>query len=533
MQKKANIIFMIMFILVLSLSYTSAGILSDFFGKTMGNAINHEEDKIKSINKNTNSNEEFNKIAEEPKLFRRIINNIFGQESRNQTIQEIEETNALREENLWIVSQDGSGEFDNIQDAIDNPNLEQGDRILVRSGIYEINNQITISGKINLTLEGENKYDTIIRSTNPNSNFALVISRPVSNPIPHGNIIIRNFNFQNFTKGNILVSGDFISSIGTSADYVQIENNIFDLASYSPNSNLIKDAGVFFEVTSHDTFIHNKFINVPGNLGHEAVLVNIAAFIYQHDYNTIKYNYFKSGEDSINFQLSDGEGNVVSNNYFAYGKITDGTSQIKNLPNYIFNNEFVGIEHLGVIIDTHVGMWHVPSSPIQMYHNNLYNYDWYLASLSGNYNDNYWDKYNESENDIYLLPSFLGQDIFDYLPSNEERGWLGEGGTIISFAKDEETAIVFTSFISSRNLEDLFGGYISMVDYIEELGTNKKFNPKNGEYTLDVLDSVHGYKIIPNEDFSFLFKGNYEIRDCLIAINGPKCDFSFNQESNL
>lgn len=74
---------------------------------------------------------------------------------------DIQISNARQE--TILVAQDGTGDYDNIQDAINE--LKTGSRIFIKEGTYDIKNRILIH-KSNIKIEGSG-YNTFIRSYEP------------------------------------------------------------------------------------------------------------------------------------------------------------------------------------------------------------------------------------------------------------------------------------------------------------------------------------------------------------------------------
>lgn len=120
------------------------------------------------------------------------------------------------ESKIWVVDDDGSGDFSTISEAINN--ATPGDNIIVRSGTYFEHLNVSIP----ITLVGEDPLTTIIDG---GGQSLLPIIR-----VNSSDVIIKNFTIQN-TASDFLVGG--FGVLISETENVTVENNIFSRTYYS------------------------------------------------------------------------------------------------------------------------------------------------------------------------------------------------------------------------------------------------------------------------------------------------------------
>jgi len=120
------------------------------------------------------------------------------------------------ESQIWVVDDDGSGDFSTISEAISNST--PGDNIMVRSGTYFEHLNVSIP----ITLVGEDPLTTIIDGGG--QRYLPIIF------INSSDVVIKNFTIQN-TASDFLVGGFGI--LVSETENVTVENNIFSRAYYS------------------------------------------------------------------------------------------------------------------------------------------------------------------------------------------------------------------------------------------------------------------------------------------------------------
>ena len=205
---------------------------------------------------------------------------------------------------IWIVSQDGSGDFKTIQEAILNDIVSAGDTILVRKGTYIENLVINKS----ISLVGENPDETIINSYTPTGIATISIEA--------NDVSITNFTI---TSGNLVSSAVSVLSYGKAIiSYNKIINNNDGITIALSSGNIIfanifegnKNTGISFYLSTNNTASGNTFKN------------NAYAGVYLYSsngnifYHNNFYDFVPVMSDTANiFNLWDynGDGNYWSN----------------------------------------------------------------------------------------------------------------------------------------------------------------------------------------------------------------------------
>lgn len=174
-----------------------------------------------------------------------------------------------------IVASDGTGDFENIQEAINS--LEQnGGYIEIKEGIYTIKTAISVTA--NTKIKGtagktiiQTTADIIIFDCSTNGNIQIEgisfigenTTKTTGIEATGNRIIIENCNFKNLEYGISIATGAyaiiqnniFEEEVGTAiaingTQYVTIQNNIIEISTYA-----------IFEESSENTLISNNQIN--------------------------------------------------------------------------------------------------------------------------------------------------------------------------------------------------------------------------------------------------------------------------------
>ena len=177
---------------------------------------------------------------------------------------------------IWIVSQDGSGDFNTIQEAILNDSVSAGDTILVRKGTYIENLVINKS----ISLVGESVDETIINSYTSTGtatisieadevsiiNFTITSSGLVSSAvsvlgyrktiISHNKIINNNDGIIfAFSSENVVFANTFDGNKNTGISFYLSTNNTVSGNTFKNNNY----AGIYFYSSNGNNIYHNNF----------------------------------------------------------------------------------------------------------------------------------------------------------------------------------------------------------------------------------------------------------------------------------
>lgn len=196
---------------------------------------------------------------------------------------------------IWIVSQDGSGNFNAIQEAILNDSVSAGDTILVRKGTYIENLVINKS----ISLVGESVDETVINS---------------------------------YTSTGI-------ATISIEADEVSIIN--FTITSSSLVSSAVSVLGYRKTIISHNKIIHNNDGIVFAFSGENVVFANTfdgnkntGISFYFSTNNTVSGNTFKNNTFA-GIYLYSSNGNIFyHNNFYDFVPVISDAANIFNLWDY-------------------------------------------------------------------------------------------------------------------------------------------------------------------------------------------------------
>lgn len=201
------------------------------------------------------------------------------------------------EPTMWVVDDDGSGDFRVIQDAVNA--AQQGDTVFVRNGIYY--EHVIISKSISLV--GENRSITVIDGNNAGT----VVN------VTADNVIVKGFLARNGRSG-IVVSDSYNCSI---------EDNLVEDNSYQ---------GIFVNKSWNCTVSGNHAVGTKEGYG---INVNASKNILVEK-NGATGNYF-DGIGLVNSNDSVVRGNTVNNNTLYGILIQDSYGNIVYHNNF-FNN---------------------------------------------------------------------------------------------------------------------------------------------------------------------------------------------------
>jgi parallel beta-helix repeat protein len=374
------------------------------------------------------------------------------------------------ETRTWTVDENGHGNFSNITFAV--KAASPGDTIFVKAGIYR---EWYITLKNNLSLIGENKYNTIIDGRGLGRIFYLFNTHDVT---------ITGFTIQNSSRGT---AGIWIQSSTKNKIYNNIikihESGVYSINSYG---NLIEDNWV--------TNNYEGIILSAGCKGNKIRNNNIT-----NNNLYVGVGYLGAGVDLTN-GARDNEvekNNITQNPY--------GIS-ISNESNSIFGNQ---------IIENGVGIHEYlePTYGYKIFHNNFINNTKQtdLSNQSINIWDdgypsggNYWSNYTSV--DLYSGPyqNVTGSDgIWDtpYIinTNNRDRYPLANPWTLLP-VHNINTGSGYATIQKAINANETLNGHVIFVDagtYVENVVVNKsisligadKFNTViNGNYIGNVMN---------------------------------------------
>jgi len=205
----------------------------------------------------------------------------------------------------WTVDDNGPADFHTIQEAINHAN--EGDIIFVRNGTYS-SIQITKS----LTIEGENKYTTIIDGGGGWHDGSGIIVRANNVRISKFTIqhaeCVRIDSYVNMTFSDNIMLDNFqgIRLINTSGN--MISDNII-------NGNYVSSAGAIGFDCADDNIIHNNILTNSGYLG--AIHGGYPSYNNTFSENTITGN-------SRAIEMN----NIFNDNKFFHNNLINNTIQV-------------------------------------------------------------------------------------------------------------------------------------------------------------------------------------------------------------
>jgi parallel beta-helix repeat protein len=194
----------------------------------------------------------------------------------------------------WLyVGGNGPGNYTRIQDAIDN--TSKGDTVYVYSGTYDENIIIETEG---LTLTGEDKYTTTIRSKNTAENTTKIHALSAT---------IQGFTIENATGSNTLwdTSGIIICSSNAVIRDTVIGGNTLGLCAL----NIVYNVTICNNIFLDDGILLGNYEHTPTNPD-----VPMDCFLYNVYNNTVNGKplyYFKNIK---NFIVPDDAGQVILSN---------------------------------------------------------------------------------------------------------------------------------------------------------------------------------------------------------------------------
>lgn len=225
--------------------------------------------------------------------------------------------------NVWIVAEDGTGDFSTICEAISNDNVSPGDVIFVRAGSYAEN--IVVNKSISLI--GENPYSTKICGDNTTGSVIYInvddvkiinftITGSGTRP-PHSAIYVNSSNRITISYNRIIGNNNGISLYSSANDLIFgniIENNslygVFSAAlrnSLIINNTIVNNGqGITFYVSANNYIVGNDIKNS----------VSEGIYLYISSGNVIYHNNFQNmrqvWSNAPNIWDYSGEGNYWS-----------------------------------------------------------------------------------------------------------------------------------------------------------------------------------------------------------------------------
>jgi nitrous oxidase accessory protein NosD len=243
-----------------------------------------------------------------------------------------------------LVAQDGTGDYDNIQDAVN----EAGGYIRIKEGIYVLKSTITIS-KSNIKIQGAGK-NTILRTT---SRHIIQLSGT------HNNLEICDLQIE-ITDGDETLFG--IYSLNNNFDSIKISNVYFhyccgifiangcdDLSITNCTQDAEDESGqdFFVDITSCNNFVIDNNItegeitlttcargNVNGNVIYGANNGDAQIYLYENNYTNINGNVCYDGVIGIKLTNNSNYNTVVGNNCYSNSSIginVNGATCDKNI----------------------------------------------------------------------------------------------------------------------------------------------------------------------------------------------------------
>lgn len=197
---------------------------------------------------------------------------------------------SIKNGNWLYVGGSGPGNYTRIGDAINN--ATKGDTVYVYSGTYNENIVIETEG---ITLTGENKYNTTIRSNNIDENTTKINALHVT---------IQGFTIENATGSNTLwdTSGIFICS----SNAVVRDNIICDNRLGLCALNIVYNLTICNNIFLDDGILFGNYLHTPSNPN-----VTMSSFLHTVYNNTVNEKplyYFKNVN---NFIVPDDAGQVI------------------------------------------------------------------------------------------------------------------------------------------------------------------------------------------------------------------------------
>jgi len=309
---------------------------------------------------------------------------------------------AEAEPRTWTVDDDGPADFSSIQEAINSPNVKDGDTLFIYNGTYYEN--VVVNKAVSLM--GENRETTIIDGSGTGK--VVVIT---ANHVTVNGFTIRNSG-SNYPEDN----GVYVYS----SNYNNITNNII-------TNNLF---GIRLSYSSYNTLVGNNVSNNDDGIwlyssNYNNLIDNIANWNRYHGITVYWYSDFNNVK----------ENNAFNNSWGITVSLSSNNNLVKNIANwntgwgidveysYSTSNQLVG----NTASNNNLGFQLYESSGNILYHNNLINNSrqlWCYASIN-TWDDgypsggNYWSDYagvDANGDGIGDIPYVIDADNVDRYP---------------------------------------------------------------------------------------------------------------------
>ena len=199
-----------------------------------------------------------------------------------------------------IVCKSGKGDYNTIQEAIDN--VSEGSTIFVKSGSYD--EIIEIKKSINLI--GEDRYNTIINPISEKNKYAIHLGAP--------GVKINNFSITNGAPG-IYTTGIRVSSSETEIENCDIYDNPVGIAIWTSNNVInscdfwgCKDEGIALIGTINSKCDFNKITNCKFSKNCDGIELQ-----YSSKNIITDCEFYENTHTGIDAITSSNENNTISN----------------------------------------------------------------------------------------------------------------------------------------------------------------------------------------------------------------------------
>ena len=301
----------------------------------------------------------------------------------------------------WIIDPDGSGDFLDIDDALENESVQDGHTLLLNDGDYF--GPYTVNKEVTITVNADDEeYDATIKHNGLFLGEPTITLNADDSSIKNvairsdANYIIR-ISGEDVTISNVDIQGGAsrMIDITSSAQSPLIEKCMLDGSSYEFSIN--STYGIFSDNSNIAHIQANYFRNINYNSNSYAI------YIDQTDYGNIIYNEITDCENGIKI-ISTYDLDIYYNNIFlntGYGIYCYGTSSIPTGAHQIDNNDFTSNGNYAVFLGDYCN-----GSSLEL-NNFIQNKE------SGNYSQGYDEYFNDNDWDVYTNGNHWDEDDFD------------------------------------------------------------------------------------------------------------------------